>query len=164
MNTHLALLGRQGVSTDVVLHQRVQQCLRLLQVSGVESLGEPAVDLGQEPARFKALALLLPEATEAHGGAQLQGFRPLAAGHVQSPLQPGFRLFLRCLRLSQEHDAPQAIDFCFPPAFLMLLHVGVGLGQRLEAVCRVAQDGHRRPPAQYKSMGHSALTQWPARR
>ena len=44
-------------------------------------------------------------------------------------------------RLPQEQDAPEAIDFRFPPAFLLLLHQGVGLGQRLEAVCRVAQVG-----------------------
>jgi hypothetical protein len=31
------------------------------------------------------------------------------------------------------------MDFRFPVAFVMLLQQGVGLGQRLEAVCRVAQ-------------------------
>ena len=88
---------------------------------------------------FGPLALLLPETAQAHGGAQLQRFRLLAAGDVQGPLQPGFRLRRRCPRLPQEQDAPQATDFCFPVAFLMLLHQGVRLGQRLEAVCRVAQ-------------------------
>jgi hypothetical protein len=43
MNTHPALLGRKGMSTGVALRQCVQQCLRLLQVSGVKALGEPAV-------------------------------------------------------------------------------------------------------------------------
>jgi hypothetical protein len=33
------------------------------------------------------------------------------------------------------------MDFRLPPAFLLLLHQGVGLGQRLEAVFRVAQVG-----------------------
>jgi hypothetical protein len=33
------------------------------------------------------------------------------------------------------------MDFRFPEAFLVLLHQGVGLGQRLEAVCRVPQAG-----------------------
>ena len=90
---------------------------------------------------FLALALLLPQASQAHGGAQFQRLRLLAAGDVQGPLQPGFRLRLRRPRLPQEQDAPEAIDFRFPPAFLMLLHQGVGLGQRLEAVFRVAQVG-----------------------
>ena len=66
-------------------------------------------------------------------------FRLLAAGDVQGAPQPGFRLRLRRPRLSQEQDASEATDFRFPPAFLMLLHQGVGLGQRLEAVFRVAQ-------------------------
>lgn len=33
------------------------------------------------------------------------------------------------------------INLSFPPAFLILLHQGVGLGQRLEAVCYDAQVG-----------------------
>jgi hypothetical protein len=44
MNTRPALLGSKGVSTGVALRQRVQQCLRLLQVSGVKSFSEPPVD------------------------------------------------------------------------------------------------------------------------
>ena len=91
--------------------------------------------------RFSLLALLLPQATEAHGGPQLQRFRLLTAGNVQGSLQPGFRLRLRRPRLPQEQDAPEAIDFRLPPAFLLLLYQGVGLGQRLEAVFRVAQVG-----------------------
>ena len=67
------------------------------------------------------------------------------------------------------------MDFRFPEAFLMLLHQGVGLGQRLETVFRVAQvvadfrqqgaqewDAHRCPgglkggdPLTY--LGHSRL-------
>ena len=36
-------------------------------------------------------------------------------------------------------DAQEAMDFRFPVAFLVLLYQGLGLGQRLEAVFRVAQ-------------------------
>jgi hypothetical protein len=42
-----ALEGRKGVSTGVALRQRLQQRLRLLEVGGVEALGEPAVDRGE---------------------------------------------------------------------------------------------------------------------
>jgi len=49
-----------------------QQGLRLLEVSGVKALDEPAVDLPQELSRFSLLALVLPEPGQAHGGAQLQ--------------------------------------------------------------------------------------------
>ena len=97
------------------------------------------VDRCQQVVGFLSLALLLPQPAQAHRGPQLQGFRLLAAGDVQGPLQPGFRLRLRRPRLPQEQDAPQATDFRFPAAFLMLLHQGVGLGQRLETVFRVAQ-------------------------
>ena len=68
------------------------------------------------------------------GGSQLQGFGLLAPGDVQGALQPGFRLRQRRPPLPQEQDAPEAIDFRFPPAFVMLLHERVGLRQRLEAV------------------------------
>jgi hypothetical protein len=87
------------------------------------------------------LALLLPQATEAHGGPQLQRFLLLAAGDVQGALQPGFYLRLRCPHLPQEHDTPQARDFRFPSAFLELLHQSMGLGQRLDPVFGVAQGG-----------------------
>jgi hypothetical protein len=49
-----------------------------------------------------ALALALPQASEARGGAQLQRFRLLAAGNGQGLLEAGFRLVLRCLRLPWE--------------------------------------------------------------
>ena len=116
-----------------------QQSFGLLQVGGVKALGEPAVDRRQQRARFVPLALLLPQATEAHGGAQLQRFGLLAVGDVQGPLQPGFRFRLGCPRLLQEQGASEATDFGFPPAVLLLLHQGGGLGQRLEAVFRMTQ-------------------------
>jgi hypothetical protein len=58
----------------------------------------------------------------------------MAAGNVQGLMKAGFRLCRRCPRLPQEQDAPEASDFRFPPAVLPLLHQGVSLGQRLEAV------------------------------
>ena len=48
MNTRSPWLGSKGVSTSVALCQCVQQCLRLLQVSGVKALGEPAIDRRQQ--------------------------------------------------------------------------------------------------------------------
>ena len=89
------------------------------------------------------------------------GFRLLAASDVQGALQPGFRLCLRCPCLLQEQDAPQATDFGFPAAFLVLYQVG--LGQRLEAVC-CDPGGQRRPPAWCTSTGRSALSPRSARR
>src|SRR5262249_15018520 len=57
--------------TLLVSAQLFQQCLGLLQIFGVKPLGEPAVDLGQELARFFPLALLLPKAAQAHHRSQL---------------------------------------------------------------------------------------------
>src|SRR5215470_17539627 len=63
-----------------------EQHFGLLQVSGVKSLGEPAIDLREERVRCGALALLLPQTRQAHGGAQLERFRPLAPGYGQGLL------------------------------------------------------------------------------
>ena len=57
-----------------------------------------------------------------HPGRVEDGMQVVAAGDIQGPLQPGFRLRLRRPCLPQEQDAPEATDFRFPPAFLLLLH------------------------------------------
>jgi hypothetical protein len=80
MNTCPALEGSKGVSTGVALRQRLQQCLRLLQVSGVKALGEPAVDRREQLVGLTAFALLLPQPAQARGGAQFPGLGLLAAG------------------------------------------------------------------------------------
>jgi hypothetical protein len=40
--------------------QLIEQNLRVLQISGVEALGEPTVDRSEEVARFGAFALITP--------------------------------------------------------------------------------------------------------
>src|ERR1700752_2979951 len=92
MNTSPAVLGRTGVSTGIALRQRVQQCLRLLQIGRVKALGEPAVDWREERLGFDPLALLLPQPTEAHRRTQLPGFGLLAAGDGKGLLEAGFGL------------------------------------------------------------------------
>src|SRR5882724_958081 len=135
-------IGISGVwGTPVLSLQLFEQCFGLLQVGRVKALREPAVDRRQECARLGPLALLLPQAAQAHGGAQLQGFRLLLASNSEGLVKAAFCLLLLRYRLPQEQDAPEAVDFRFPPAFLMLLHQGMCLDQRLEAVCRVAQEG-----------------------
>src|SRR5262245_6549383 len=119
MNARLALLGSKGVSTGVALCQRVQQGLRFLQVEGVKALGEPAVDRRQQLVGFRTPVLLLPQARQAHSGAQFQGLGLLAAGDLQGALEAGFRLLWLWHRLPQEQDAPLATDLRFPPAFLL---------------------------------------------
>src|SRR5215510_7847962 len=69
-----------------------QERLRLLQVSRIKALREPAIDRCQEVSGCGALALLLPHACQAHGGPQLPGLGLLLAGHGQRLLEAGFRL------------------------------------------------------------------------
>ena len=67
-----------GVNLGPVLHQGsgqsaqlVEHGLGVLQVGGVEALGEPLVNLGEHRACFIALALLGEQSRETSGGAQL---------------------------------------------------------------------------------------------
>ena len=59
------------LSRPVLSRQLLQEYLGLLEVGGVKALGEPAVDRRQQRGGLRALPLLRPEATEAHGGAEL---------------------------------------------------------------------------------------------
>src|SRR5262245_46350478 len=63
--------------------QLFQQRLRLLEIGGVKPLGEPTVDWRQQRVGLGALALLLPQAAQTRGGAQLPRFGLLATGHIE---------------------------------------------------------------------------------
>jgi hypothetical protein len=67
--------------------QRIEESLGVLQVSGVKALGEPAVDRGEQRVGLSPLALLLPQARQAHGRPQLQGLCVLAASNRQGLVQ-----------------------------------------------------------------------------
>jgi len=51
--------------------QLIEQCLRFLEVGGVEALGEPVVDVGEHRASLVALALLGEQPRETCRGTQL---------------------------------------------------------------------------------------------
>jgi hypothetical protein len=74
--------------------QLLQQRPGLLKIGGLKALSEPAVDRRQGRMYFGTLALLLPEAGQTGGRAQLQGFGLLAAGDVQGLAQTGLGLRL----------------------------------------------------------------------
>ena len=69
--TSEAKAEKAALLTASLLRQRLQERLGILQVSGVKALRKPAVDRGQEFVGLGPPALLLPQAGEAHGGAQL---------------------------------------------------------------------------------------------
>ena len=74
------------------LRKFFQQRFGILEVSGVKALGEPAINLRQKLVRLYALALLLPQPTQARRGAQLQRFRLLAAGYGEGLVKTSFSL------------------------------------------------------------------------
>ena len=107
-----------GVYSARLCPEFLQQRLGLLQVGGVESLGEPAIDWRQQPTGLGALALLLPQTSEAHGRSQLPRLGLLATGHSEGLLEAGFRLLLVMRSLFQQQLPLEAIEFRFRPAFL----------------------------------------------
>ena len=81
MFAHLGSLG----------FQIVEQRLRVLQVGGVESLGEPVVNIGEHGARFVAAIGVAQQPGEAHGGAQFPPFAALLPFDRDSFFEPLFR-------------------------------------------------------------------------
>src|SRR6516165_2227950 len=112
MNPFLVLWGSKGVSTGVALRQRVQQCLCLLQVSGVKALGEPAVNRCEQVVRFLEPALVLAEATQTHRGPQLQRFRLLTAGNGQGLIKASFSFGLIVSGQPKDDLPSEAVQLC----------------------------------------------------
>src|SRR5262245_22105168 len=110
----------------------LQQRSGFLEVYGVQPLAEPGIHLWQELACGIALPLLLPEATQAHGGSQFQGLRLLLTRHLKRLTEIRFwclpRLPLSALRL-QKQFALETIQLCLPTALCGCCHCGKGLGK-----------------------------------
>ncbi len=64
--------------------------LRLLQIGGFESLGEPAVDRGKEVASLTVSVLLLQKLRERSCRAPFESFSPLTMGDVDGAAIAGF--------------------------------------------------------------------------
>src|ERR1051326_1366753 len=62
--------------------QLFQECLRLLQIYGVETLGEPIVDPPEHLSRFVVLPVFAKETTETSHGSELERLRALLAGNL----------------------------------------------------------------------------------
>ena len=67
MKPYPALEGSKSVSAGLALRQRLQQRLRILQISRIKAFGEPTVDRCKEVVGFLAFAVLLPESGKAGG-------------------------------------------------------------------------------------------------
>src|SRR5437870_3976444 len=102
------------LSSPVFSLQLYQQHFGLLEVRGIKALSKPAVDRGQQLVGCDMLALLLPQACQAHGGAQLQRFRLLAAGNGEGLLEAGLSLRLVLARARQQQFPPEPIHLRRP--------------------------------------------------
>jgi hypothetical protein len=72
--------------------ESVEQLVRILQVGGIEALGEPALDRREQVVCLGPPTLLGPQPGEAHRRAQFQRLRPLTLGGNDRPTQPCCRL------------------------------------------------------------------------
>ena len=94
--------------------QLVEQRLGILQIGGVEALGEPAVDRRQQLARLGGLALVAPQPGEAGGGAQFPRLRLLRTGSLDRPPIGNFRPIRSARVPPEEQIAHQPMDFRLP--------------------------------------------------
>src|SRR5262249_9447605 len=101
------------------------------EVARVEAFGEPAVDRGEQFARFGALALIAPQAREARRGAQLEGAGALLAGDGEGAVVAGGGLVGGAAR-RDEQVAGEAVEFGAPEALAGL--GGDGEGRRDRAM------------------------------
>src|SRR5580692_12760461 len=81
-------MGRNtGLSNIAISSQLIEQRLRLLQIGGVETLGEPAVDGRYEVRRLPALVFPDQDPCQVRGGSEFEKARFLSAGYAQGIVQ-----------------------------------------------------------------------------
>jgi hypothetical protein len=72
----------------------IEQCLGFLEVGGIKAFGEPAINRLEQCVGLSALALALPQARQAQGGPEFEGFCLLLPGHVEGMLKTHFGVVL----------------------------------------------------------------------
>src|SRR5690242_12076069 len=104
---------RQPKPTERVpcLPELGEQNLCLLQILGVEALGEPVVDRGEQVTRFCAPALVAPEPRQTHSGTQLERFGFLGASGFDGSAETVFCTALVSGIEAQQQFAPDAMQF-----------------------------------------------------
>ena len=81
--------------------QGSQQGLGLVQIGRIKALGEPAIDLGQQPPSGSDPALALPESTQAHRCPQFIALGVLPTRALQSLLKAGLSRSAEAADVSQ---------------------------------------------------------------
>jgi len=64
--------SRHSAPRRSTLAELAEECCRILEVGGVESLSEPAIDRCQQSVRVAVPPVIAPQASQAHRGAQLE--------------------------------------------------------------------------------------------
>ena len=100
----------------------ILQGLGVLQIGGVEALGEPVVDVGEHRVCFILAFGIAQQSRKADDRAQLQRFCALPTRYFDRAPKP----CLSCRQvegvLLQHQLATRAMDLRLPPAFTMLLY------------------------------------------
>ena len=81
------------------------------QFGGAQSLGESAVNLTQQVARFAVLALIPPQTSQAHSRAQLKGKCPVPPCCFQGLLEAGIHILERIGTGLHQYIASQTVQF-----------------------------------------------------
>src|SRR6266404_1102795 len=149
--------------------QLFEQRLGVPQDRRVEAFGEPAIPQREEVVRFRALALVAPQAGEVGRSAQPKRLRALALGHSDRSMIILLRSGLVASHIHQIASKSMQLDLTGPlvgrldklrslvEAILPLLQMpdlGVSLGEKAERARRV-HDGsgstkHREPPREHR--------------
>src|SRR5215831_3438829 len=109
---------RRAICGTRSCRQFVEQRLSIFQIERVEAFSEPAVDRSKQFARLLHLALITPEASEAHRCAQLPGFCLLLTCDSKRAIKILFCFFgVRRGRFERDFTG-NAINFGLAPFFL----------------------------------------------
>src|SRR5262245_47947291 len=106
-----------GQATLSSRRQLLEQRLRFLQIARIGPFREPPVNWSQQFAHLLLLALVAPEAREAHGGAELPGLGLLLASDGECMLKIGFCFRYISLRRRKGDFTGNAINFGLEPSF-----------------------------------------------
>ena len=129
----------------------------------LKSFSEPAIALRQELQGCVRPALLLPQASETHGGAQFQGLRLLLAGYIESLLHAE-RRFSLTLRREVEQQLPfEPIQLGLIPTFPSVIHQAQSVSEHGQVLPQPALHADTLQPTRQENTAATVLTLWPDR-
>jgi hypothetical protein len=94
--------------------QLVEQHLGVLEIGGVEALGEPAIDGGEQLVSLAAFTLVGPQAGEAGRRAQLERLGALSLRDLPCQMEARLGVGATVRRLNQQKLAPEPVKLGLP--------------------------------------------------